>query len=154
VNVVPQVPKLPLAVKRLHPSAKLPVYGSDGAGAFDVHAVLPGTTLMLEPGQSFLIPTGLAFAVPPSFLLMLNVRSGMGAKHGIRLRNTIGYIDPDYRGELMVCLENCGTEDYIIKHGERIAQCAIVLAPQAMFVEVDELPETPRGTGGFGSSGK
>lgn len=149
-----QVPKLPVTVKRLHPGAKMPMYGTEGAGAFDVCVVLPepASRRVLVPGAYSMFYTGLAFAVPPSFLIMMNVRSGMGAK-GIRLRNTVGYIDPDYRGELMVCLENAGAEDYVIKDGDRIAQCAIVLAPQAEFFEVEELPETPRGTGGFGSSG-
>lgn len=143
---------LTIKAKRVHPRAKLPAYMTPGANAFDVCAVLD-EPLTLKPGEHAFIKTGVIYEAPPGYMLMLNVRSGMGAKSGMGLRNTIGYIDSDFRGELMVVLQNRGTADYTVTDGDRIAQMALIHAPQAQIVEVDEVGETARGKGGFGSTG-
>jgi dUTP pyrophosphatase len=108
----------------------------------------------LAPGQRLAVPTGLAMAVPPGFEIQVRPRSGLARQHGVTVANAPGTIDADYRGEVLVLLVNLGTESVRIQHGDRIAQ--IVVAPVVLVEpeEVDALPETARGEGGFGSTGR
>ncbi|MEA3361919.1 MAG: dUTP diphosphatase [Thermodesulfobacteriota bacterium] len=140
-------------VKKLHPDAKLPEYMTELAAGMDICALLENE-LLLEPGQRFLVPTGLAFAIPPGFEIQVRPRSGLAIKHGIALVNSPGTIDADYRGEVCIILINHGQEDFTINTGDRIAQLIIAPVCQAGLTEVSELPETQRGTGGFGHTGK
>ena len=131
----------------------LPYYATAGAAALDLHACTEGDT-PIPPNGRTMIPTGIAVAIPEGHVGIMAVRSSMGAKNGINLANGIGVIDSDYRGEIMVALHNHSTEPRTISDGERIAQ--IVFAPYypAEFNLVDELGDTSRGIGGFGSTGK
>lgn len=142
-----------LHVKRLENfKGDLPQYESDLASGFDIRAQLT-ETLRVKPGQRVLVPTALAFAIPEGFEIQVRPRSGLAIKKGIGLINSPGTIDADYRGEIKIILINLGQEDFIIRDQDRIAQ--LVLAPviQAEFEEVRELPQTGRGSGGFGSTG-
>ncbi len=130
----------------------LPARATAGASGFDLHAAVE-TPLILRPGSRALVPTGLAIAVPPGYEAQVRPRSGLALRHGIVLPNSPGTIDSDYRGEIQVIVMNAGEEAFTIERGERIAQ--LVLAPVASprFEEVDALPETARGAGGFGHTG-
>ena len=129
----------------------LPRYASEGAAGLDLRAALP-EPLLLTPGQRALVPTGLRIAVPTGYEAQVRPRSGLALRHGIVLPNSPGTIDSDYRGEVQVILWNAGPEPFGIARGDRIAQ--LVIAPVAR-VELEEaaLDETPRGAGGFGSTG-
>ena len=129
----------------------LPSYATEGAAGLDLRAALGGR-LVLGPGERALVPTGLRFAVPAGYEAQVRPRSGLALRHGIVLPNSPGTIDSDYRGEVQVILWNAGPEPFAIERGDRIAQ--LVIAPVA-HVELEEsaLDETPRGTGGFGSTG-
>ena len=129
----------------------LPSYASEGAAGLDLRAALP-SRLVLGPGERALIPTGLRLAVPAGYEAQVRPRSGLALRHGIVLPNSPGTIDSDYRGEVQVILWNAGPEPFAIARGDRIAQ--LVIAPVAR-VELEEaaLDETPRGAGGFGSTG-
>lgn len=145
-----------LKVKKLQPDAQLPVYGSDGAACFDLHAYMPyDPGQMVAGGQPLQIHTGLAFEIPEGFGMLIFSRSGHGFKDDIRLANCVGVIDHDYKGEVMVKLTSDGPEHLgkQFKHGDRVAQAALVAMPRVSFVEVDELTATKRGTNGFGSTG-
>lgn len=142
-----------LQVKKLHPDAKLPEYMTELAAGMDICALLENE-LVLEPGQRFLVPTGLAFAIPPGFEMQVRPRSGLAIKHGIALVNSPGTIDADYRGEVCVILINHGQESFSINPGDRIAQLIVAPVCQADLIEVSELSETDRGEGGFGHTGK
>lgn len=139
-----------LKFKRLSPKATLvPAYATSGAACFDIHATEYCT---LGPGMYDAVHTGLAFEVPEGFALMLYSRSGHGAK-AISLANSVGVIDSDYRGEVKVLLRNDGEKLVTFAPGDRIAQAMLLPLPQVTLVEVTELSETARGTGGFGSTG-
>ena len=129
----------------------LPSYATEGAAGLDLRAALAGR-LVLGPGERALVPTGLRFAVPAGYEAQVRPRSGLALRHGIVLPNSPGTIDSDYRGEVQVILWNAGPEPFAIERGDRIAQ--LVIAPVA-HVELEEsaLDETPRGGGGFGSTG-
>ena len=139
-------------IKRLPHGEGLPVpsYATSGAAGMDVVAAEDVT---LQSGQRFAVPTGFALAIPDGYEIQVRPRSGLAFKHGITVPNTPGTIDSDYRGELLILLINHGVREFEIKRGDRIAQ--LVLAPvlQAVWDEVDELDETERGAGGFGSTG-
>ena len=143
-----------IQVKRTDPRAILPRYATAGAAAMDLSACLTGEEVTLAPGARTLIPTGIAVAVPCGHVGLLFARSGLAVKQGITLSNGVGVIDSDYRGELKVGLINLGREPYTVRHGERVAQLAILPVVQAQPVETEELDGTARGTGGFGSTGK
>lgn len=130
----------------------IPLYASSEAAGADARAFLK-EDLILEPGKTLLVPTGLRMAIPAGYEIQVRPRSGLALKNGVTVLNTPGTIDSDYRGELKVILINHGTEPFIIKPGMRIAQ--LVLAPilQANFIVADMLSTTERGTGGFGHSG-
>jgi dUTP pyrophosphatase len=132
----------------------LPRYETLGAAGMDVRAALPEhAPLTLAPGERAMIPTGFCVALPEGWELQMRPRSGLAAKHGITCLNSPGTIDSDYRGELQAILINHGTAPFTIRRGERIGQ--LVLAPvfQLVWQETDTLPDSARGTGGFGSTG-
>lgn len=132
----------------------LPRYETALAAGCDVRAALaPNEALTLSPGERFMVPTGLAIALPPGWEAQMRPRSGLAAKHGIACVNSPGTIDADYRGELKVILINHGQADFVIRRGDRIGQIVFAPVTQATFEEVDSLDETDRGTGGFGSTG-
>ncbi len=130
----------------------LPRYETALAAGCDVRAAID-QPLTLAPGERFMVPTGIAIALPPGWEAQMRPRSGLAAKHGIACVNAPGTIDADYRGELKVILINHGQEDFTINRGDRIGQMVIAPVWQARFEEVDALDETKRGAGGFGSTG-
>lgn len=137
-----------------HFKGELPAYQSEGASGFDVRAQLDGKTLILKKGERALVPTALSFEIPLGYEIQARPRSGWAAKQGLTVLNTPGTIDADYRGEVKIILVNLGQEDVEIRDQDRCAQ--LVLAPiyQAQFELVNELSDTERGAGGFGSTGK
>lgn len=142
-----------IKIKKVHPEAKLPVYGSAGAACFDLYAASIINTES-EPERTVVYGTGLQFEVPEGHVMMVYSRSGHGFKHGITLINSTGVIDADYRGEVLVKLRKPGTDIYGMPCvGERVAQAMIIPAQQVTFEEADELSDTKRGEGGFGSTG-
>lgn len=142
-----------LLVLRLHPDAIAPQRMSAGAAGLDLTACLPQGSVVLNPRERRLVPTGLALGIPPGYEGQVRARSGLALRHGLAIVNAPGTIDADYRGELQVILINLGDAPVEIRHGERVAQ--LVLAPVAMLTprEVDALPPAARGAGGFGSTG-
>lgn len=132
----------------------LPAYATDGSAGLDLRACLDGA-ITLEPGQTELIPTGLAIHIEdPNLCAMILPRSGLGHKHGIVLGNLVGLIDSDYQGQLFVSCWNRGNTTFSVEPGERIAQMVLVPVVQADFELVDEFRDSDRGAGGFGSSGR
>ena len=139
------------------PSVPLPAYQTAGSAGADICANLPAEMraagFVLQPMERAIVPTGLRVAIPEGYEMQIRPRSGLAVKHGITLPNTPGTIDSDYRGPLGVALVNLGAAAYIVQHGDRIAQCVIAPVVQAVFAPVDQLDETARGVGGFGSTG-
>lgn len=147
-----------LNIKALSPKIgteiPLPYYATPGSAAMDLHACLD-TAVTIPAGERRVIPTGLAIALPsPEFVALVFARSGLGIKHGIAPANCVGVIDSDYRGEIMVGLQNSGAEDFTVQPGDRIAQLMITPVVQAKIRMTDDLDQTLRGDGGFGSTGK
>ena len=134
-------------------SLPLPAYESAGAAGADLRANLPDGPVTLAPGARALISTGLQMAIPQGFEVQIRPRSGLALKHGITLINSPGTIDSDYRGILGVIMGNMGQEAFTVEHGMRIAQMVAAPVMQAGFDLADSLDETPRGAGGFGSTG-
>jgi dUTP pyrophosphatase len=133
----------------------LPAYETADAAGMDLRAALPeAAPVELAPGARAMIPTGLSMALSPGFEAQVRPRSGLAAKHGITCLNSPGTIDADYRGEVKVILINHGSEPFVIRRGERIAQMVIAPVTRARLHVVAELDETTRGAGGFGSTGK
>lgn len=131
-----------------------PYYASPGAAAMDLHACVDDPVTIL-PGQRQMIPTGLAIALPDAgYVALIFARSGLAFKEGIVPANCVGVIDSDYRGEVKVALQNHGTEPYTVRCGDRIAQLAVMPVFQPELEWTDTLPDTRRGAGGFGSTGK
>ncbi len=143
----------PIRVKKLHPDAVLPTYGSEEAAGADLYACLEAP-VTIEPGQSFFVPTGIALEVPKGCAGLIYARSGMACKRGLAPANKVGVIDSDYRGEIRVVLLNHSTQVQILQPGERIAQLVITPVLTPAYTQVQELSDTDRGTGGFGSTGK
>ncbi|NBX26051.1 MAG: dUTP diphosphatase [Planctomycetes bacterium] len=139
--------------KRLHAKAQLPAYQSAEAAGMDLHACLDAP-LSLQPGDLVRVPLGWIMAIPSGFEGQVRPRSGLAAKHGITVPNAPGTIDSDYRGEAVVALINLGRETFVIEHGMRIAQLVVAPVARAGVREVDEIEETARGRGGFGSTGR
>ena len=139
-------------VKRLTETARLPEYGSAGAAGADLRADL-ADTVTVAPGETVMIPTGLAVEVPEGYAAFVYARSGLAAKRGLAPANKVGVIDSDYRGEVKVALHNHGSEAQEIAPGDRVAQLVIAPVVFADFAEADELDGTVRGEGGFGSTG-
>jgi dUTP pyrophosphatase len=129
----------------------LPAYQTEHSAGLDLLAAEEAT---LEPGKRAMVATGLAIALPPGYEAQIRPRSGLAAKHGITLVNTPGTIDADYRGEIKVILINHGEETFEINEGERIAQMVVAPVTRIEWDEVEELNDTTRGKGGFGSTGK
>jgi dUTP pyrophosphatase len=133
----------------------LPAYQSAHAAGLDLLAAVPeNTPLVLAPGKHAMVPTGLAIALPQGFEAQVRPRSGLAARHGVTVLNAPGTIDADYRGEIQVILINHGAEPFAIRRGERIAQMVIAPVTHAELNPVDSLPDTSRGSGGFGSTGR
>jgi dUTP pyrophosphatase len=148
--------KIVIKVKRLGGYAEdveLPKKQSAGAAGFDVRAANP-EPIELEPGQRTAVPTGIALAIPPGCEVQVRPRSGLALKHGIILPNSPGTIDSDYRGELKVIMMNLGERPFMVKAGDRIAQLVVGRVIDADWVEVEDLEETERSDGGFGSTGR
>lgn len=142
-----------IAVKKISPKAILPTYGSAEAAGADLYACLE-EPVTIGPGETAWIPTGIAMEVPKGCAGLLYARSSMGVKRGLAPANKVGVIDSDYRGEIRVVLLNHGKEPQTVSHGERVAQMIITPVVTPAYVEVPELSDTDRGTGGFGSTGK
>jgi dUTP pyrophosphatase len=142
-----------IEVKRLTHGEGLPLpsYASSGAAGLDVVAAEQVT---LPPGGRHAVSTGFAIAIPEGYEVQVRPRSGLALKHGITCLNTPGTIDSDYRGEVKVILANLGSEPFDVRRGERIAQLVPAPVQKARFVEVDDLDQTERGSGGFGSTGR
>jgi dUTP pyrophosphatase len=145
-----------IPIKRLPHCAEipLPAYETPGSAGMDLRAAVPDEEpMVLKPGARAVVPTGLAFALPAGFEAQVRPRSGLAAKNGVTCLNTPGTIDSDYRGEVKVILINLGAEDFTIRRGDRIAQAVIAPVTQASWQEVEDLDDTARGAGGFGSTG-
>lgn len=143
----------PIAVKKLSPKAILPTYGSAEAAGADLYACLE-ESVTIAPGETAWIPTGLALEVPKGCAGLIYARSSLGVKRGLAPANKVGVIDSDYRGEIRVVLLNHGKTSQTVEHGERIAQMIITPVLTPAYQQVEELTDTSRGTGGFGSTGK
>lgn len=140
-------------VKKLNDNAKIPRRATEGSAGYDLCTCIT-EPVTIEPGERFVFPTGIALALPKNTAGMIYTRSGLGIKHGIHVTNGVGVIDWDYRGEVRVGLHNLSHDPYTVNPGDRIAQLILtpVLTPEVC--EVEELDETDRGSGGFGSTGK
>jgi len=140
-------------VKKLDPKVQLPTYKTKGSSGMDLMAFVENP-IKITPKNSALIPTGISVAIPNDVEIQIRPRSGLAAKSNISVLNTPGTIDSDYRGEIKVILFNHGNEEFIVKNEDRVAQMVLMPILKVDFEEVDNLPETLRGAGGFGSTGK
>ena len=144
--------KTKVEIKKLNENAVVPTYGTEFSAGADLYAVVDGT-VTIGPGETTMIGTGLAFAIPVGLVGLVFARSGLATKKGLAPANKVGVIDSDYRGEVRVVLHNHGTVAQTIENGERIAQLVITPYVTADFILSDELDDTDRGDGGFGSTG-
>ena len=142
-----------IQIKRLEPGVKMPNYKTEGSSGMDLMAFLKDP-VTIKPKSSELISTGISVAIPEDTEIQIRPRSGLAAKSNISVLNTPGTIDSDYRGELKIILYNHGADDFVVNNGDRIAQMVLMPVLKASFEEVENLPNTIRGTGGFGSTGK
>ena len=140
-------------IKKLNPDVELPVYKTKGASGMDLMAFIE-EPIKIAPNSSYLVPTGLSMAFSGDYEVQIRPRSGLAAKNSITVLNTPGTIDSDYRGEIKIILFNHGNENFIINNGDRVAQMVLTPVVKMKFEEVDNLPDTLRGEGGFGSTGK
>ena len=140
-------------IKRLSSDVKLPSYKTSGASGMDLMAFIK-SPIKIKPKTSFLIPTGLSLAFSEDYEVQIRPRSGLAAKNNMSVLNTPGTIDSDYRGEIKVILYNHGNNDFVVNNGDRIAQIILVPVIKMELEETNNLPETLRGEGGFGSTGK
>ena len=140
-------------IKKLNPLVELPAYKTDGASGMDLMAFIK-EPIILKPKASCLVPTGLSVAFSSDFEIQIRPRSGLAAKYNISVLNAPGTIDSDYRGELKIILFNHGDNDFLINNKDRIAQMVLTPVAKIILEETDKLPETIRGGGGFGSTGK
>ena len=140
-------------IKKLNSKVQLPKYKTDGSSGMDLMAFLE-SPINLKPQESELIPTGISIAIPEDTEIQIRPRSGLAAKSNISVLNTPGTIDSDYRGEIKIILFNHGKENFVINNNDRIAQMILMPIIKAEFEEVENLPKTLRGSGGFGSTGK
>ena len=141
-----------ILIKRLSNNISLPKYETEGSSGMDLTANV-NKVIEIQPGKSEIIPTGLALSIPKNYEIQIRPRSGLAAKNQISVLNTPGTIDEDYRGEIKVILINLGEKKFTIEKGLRIAQMVLCPVIKAELEEVDELDETKRGSGGFGSTG-
>ena len=142
-----------IKIKKLNENAIIPTYGTEFSAGADLYA-LPGETITIEPHKTVMIRTGLAMEIPEGYAGLIFARSGLASKRGLAPANKVGVVDPDYRGEFMVALHNHTDEPREVEGGERVAQLVIVPFIQGSFEIADELSDTVRGEGGFGSTGK
>ena len=140
-------------IKKLNPSVQLPSYKTSGASGMDLMAFIE-EPIELKPGKSCLVPTGLSVAFSEQYEIQIRPRSGLAVKNSITVLNTPGTIDSDYRGELKIILFNHGSENFKINNSDRVAQMVLTPINKMEIEETNELPETTRGEGGFGSTGK
>jgi dUTP pyrophosphatase len=145
-----------VAVRRLAHAADLPLpaYASEGAAGLDLRAATPdGETIEILPGERQVVPTGIAIALPAGYEAQVRPRSGLARRHGVTCLNSPGTVDSDYRGEIAVILVNLGHEPFAVARGDRIAQLVVAPVARAAWRPVEDLDDTARGSGGFGSSG-
>ena len=140
-------------IKRLNPNVELPAYKTNGASGMDLMAFLEGP-ISIAPNSSYLVPTGLSMAFSEDYEVQIRPRSGLAAKNNVTVLNTPGTIDSDYRGEIKIILFNHGQKDFLINNKDRIAQMILTPVVKMELEEIDNLPESLRGKGGFGSTGK
>ncbi len=140
-------------IKKINPNAIVPTYGSVDAAGADLYACIEAD-VTIAPGETYLVKTGISMEIPVGFAGLIYARSGLSTKKGLAPANKVGVIDSDYRGEIMVALYNQSDKPQTIEPGERIAQMVITPFIQGIFNEVDELSDTARGEGGFGSTGR
>ena len=143
----------PIKVKKLRPGAQLPTYGTEFSAGADLYACLE-EPVTIAPGETKKIPTGLSMEIPVGCAGLIYARSGLGTKQGLAPANKVGVVDSDYRGEFMVFLHNHSAETRTVSHGDRVAQLVVTPVFTPGFEEADELTDTARGAGGFGSTGK
>jgi dUTP pyrophosphatase len=143
----------PVRVKKLHPNAKLPTYGSPEAAGADLYACLE-EAVTIQPGEVYWVPTGIALEVPKGCAGLVYARSSMGVKRGLAPANKVGVVDSDYRGEIKVVLLNHSNQPQTLEPGERVAQFVITPVLTPIYEETEDLSDTSRGIGGFGSTGK
>lgn len=141
-----------IRVKLLHELAKAPAYATEGAAGADLHAFC-GWPVTINPGRREKVGTGIAVEIPPGYEGQVRPRSGLAAKHGVTVLNAPGTLDCDYRGEVCVLLVNLGSMPFVVNNGDRIAQLVLSPVTRGAFEAVDELSDTERGAGGFGSTG-
>ena len=141
-----------ILIKRLSKEVSLPKYETKGSSGMDLAANI-NTKIYIDPGKSVVIPTGLALSIPKGYEVQIRPRSGLAAKKNISVLNTPGTIDADYRGEIKVILVNLGKDSFEVENGLRIAQMVVCPVVQAQLEEINDLSETERGDGGFGSTG-
>jgi len=140
-------------LKKLNSAVKIPEYKTDGSSGMDLKAFI-NQSISVKPNSSSLIPTGLSVAFPKNYEIQIRPRSGLAAKENIGVLNSPGTIDSDYRGEIKVIIYNHGKNDFIVNNGDRIAQMVLTPVVNMELEETINLPETVRGKGGFGSTGK
>lgn len=140
-------------IKKLNENAIIPSYGSEAAAGADIYAYL-ANKIIIAPGETYLVPTGISLEIPEGYAGFIYARSGLSSKKGLAPANKVGVVDADYRGQVFVALFNHSKNPQEIENGERIAQLVIAPFLKAEFNEVDELSDTVRGQGGFGSTGK
>ncbi|MAY95963.1 dUTP diphosphatase [uncultured Nocardioides sp.] len=142
---------MPVPVVRLDPELPLPSYAHPGDAGADLHTTVD---VVLAPGERALVPTGIALALPEGYVGLVHPRSGLAARHGVSIVNTPGTVDAGYRGEVKVLLVNLDPAEPVeLRRGERVAQLVVQRVERAAFVEVDALPDSARGSGGYGSTG-
>ena len=142
-----------VSVKKLKEKAILPTYGSQQAAGADLYACLE-ENMTIAPGETAFVPTGLAMELPAGYVGLIYARSGLACKRDLAPANKVGVIDSDYRGEFIVALHNHGKNPQTISHGERVAQLVITPVLNVAFIEAEDLSNTQRAAGGFGSTGK
>ena len=140
-------------IKKLNSKVQLPKYKTFGSSGMDLMAFIE-STISIKPQESALIPTGISLAIPEDLEIQIRPRSGLAAKSSISVLNTPGTIDSDYRGEIKIILFNHGKKEFVINNNDRIAQIVLMPVHKIDFEEVDNLPDTVRGEGGFGSTGR
>ena len=141
-----------IAFQKLREGGRVPTYGSDSAAGADLYAAID-ERITLAPGETRLIPHGIAMAIPEGYAGFIYARSGLATRRNLAPANKVGVVDADYRGELMTPLHNHGSTPAVIEPGERVAQLVVAPVMHAEFTEADSLDETERGAGGFGSTG-
>ena len=142
-----------ILVKKFNKNIKLPIYKTSGSSGMDLVAYIQ-SRITIKPGKTQIVPSGIAVAIPKNYEIQIRPRSGLAAKKGISVLNTPGTIDSDYRGEIKIILINLSKKSFVVKSGDRIAQMILCPVAKGKFQEVNVLPKTVRGKGGFGSTGK